>query len=204
MFEKMDTGQEQAFVQYWSEKYKWPQVRTENGDGVIDYFTELNVDDDLSVQNIKKLLRWKEKRFLSSGDNECCLNNYVERIVEQINKINIFRNGKVTPEAEVTFDELIKRLFPNGSGVWSIFVKHIARPWDFPIFDNHVWNAYCTLTGKEITKLSFDCYKEYRNYFLSLYKAVYGTDKRERNLETVKNMKVIDNALFAYDVNQQN
>jgi len=113
-----------------------------------------------------------------------------------IEAINAFRNGKLE---ETEFDKKIAECFPNGGGVWHIFVKHIARPWDFPIFDNHVWSAYCCLKGKVNVMLSFDYYGEYRDYFLSLYKEVYGTDERKRDRTTVKNMKQIDNALFAYD-----
>lgn len=149
-FEKIEVGKEADFVKYWSEIYKAKR-------GGKDY------------------------RFLTStkqsGKNEGCPNEKVEHVVEKIEAINAFRNGKLE---ETEFDKKIAECFPNGGGVWHIFVKHIACPWDFPIFDNHVWSAYCCLKGKGNVTLSFDYYVEYRDYFLSLYKDVHGTDERKR------------------------
>ena len=217
-FERIEVGKEADFVAHWSGEYKaaqggfdFAQVSYENADerngGTIDYYAELNIAGDLSKRNVKRLLRWKDQRFLTSegqsDTNAGCPNVRVERVVAHLNAINAFRAGDLTEEREAAFDAEIGDCFPSGRGVWRTFAKHIARPWDFPIYDRHVWGAYCRLNGKpdgaEVPPVTLEGYGEYREFFLSLYRAVYGTDGRVRDKETVERMKRIDNALFAYD-----
>ena len=42
-------------------------------------------------------------------------------------------------------------------------------------------------------------YDEYRDFFFRAYEAVFGTDERKNDLETVRKMKALDTALMEYD-----
>lgn len=110
-----------------------------------------------------------------------------------LDEINAFRAGR---KAEL-------EAFFGGGGVYNVFIKHIARPTDYPIYDYHVLNAYYRLekglaadTSEETTP---ERYGEYRAFFFKVYEAMFGTGERKNDLETVTNMKRVDNALFEYD-----
>ena len=53
-------------------------------------------------------------------------------VVEKIEVINRFRNSNLFE------DKQIEECFLSGKGMRRIFVKHIARAWDFPILDRYV------------------------------------------------------------------
>lgn len=150
------------------------------------YFTNLKITDSgyekLTEDNISILLKWKDKQHFSKDK--------IKKIIDKINDINNFRFGKITEQEFPTF-------FPKGDGIWDVFIKHIAKPIEFPLYDQHVFRSYRfhNCVGKNEIKES---YPDYKNYFSSIYKSYYDKEKFEANIQTVKNMKKIDNALMAY------
>ncbi|MBD5426078.1 MAG: hypothetical protein HDR38_00760 [Treponema sp.] len=151
------------------------------------YCTELNLGGTLTADNVKALLKWKDCRWLSPDSDN------TEKVLARLDDINAFRAGKKAELAP----------FFGGSGVYDVFIRHIARPAEYPIYDRHVLNAYCRLekgladgTSEETTPERYD---EYRAFFFKVYEAMFGTGERKNDLETVRNMKRVDNALFEYD-----
>ncbi|MBD5447917.1 MAG: hypothetical protein HDR32_09325 [Treponema sp.] len=151
------------------------------------YCTELNLGGELTADNVKALLRWKDCRWLSPDSDN------TEKVLARLDDINAFRAGR---------QEALAPFF-GGSGVYDVFIRHIARPVEYPIYDRHVLNAYCRLekgladgTSEDTTPERYD---EYRAFFFKVYEAMFGTGERKNDLETVRNMKRVDNALFEYD-----
>ena len=63
------------FVEFWQEKYSYTPVRVYGSKNkYINYIEELNINHKLTNDNIKRLLRWKDKRWLTdkiiSGPNK--------------------------------------------------------------------------------------------------------------------------------------
>lgn len=132
------------------------------------------------------LLRWKDTRLSPCSEK-------AKRVLAQIDEINAFRAGKQADLAS----------FFGGGGVYNVFIKHIARPAEYPIYDCHVLNAYWRLekglADGDTVRMAQKLYNDYRDFFFKVYEAVFGTDERKNDLETVKKMKILDTALMAYN-----
>lgn len=159
------------------------------------YFNNIGKEDprkELTEDNIKALLEWKDPRFLSdpTKKGKPNKNKKVQKVLDNIEKINKFRKKKeLTEEEKKEFENM--HIFDSGD-VYNTFIKHIARPLEYPIYDTHVLNAFLRL------KLGYskqDLYNEYKKFFFALYEAAFGKDEPE----TVERMKEVDNALFNYD-----
>lgn len=201
-FEEFDLYRAKQFVDYWSNKCQNDSVKAFNSTEVIDYVEELNLGSNLSEQNIKRLLRWKDPRRLTekilSGPDEGKDNKKVLKVIENIDWFNKFRQGKI---GEEEFKIKTKVIFPNGF-VWQIFLFHIARPFEFPIADQNVFRAFST-QQHTMEPIDWGGYKDYIDYFFQIAKSsgisVEKPKGHESDLkEIVKKLKNVDNALFAF------
>lgn len=201
-FEEFDLYKAKQFVDYWSNKYQNDSVKAFNSTEVIDYVEELNLGSNLSEQNIKRLLRWKDPRRLTekilSGPDEGKDNKKVLKVIENIDWFNKFRQGKI---GEEEFKIKTKVIFPNGF-VWQIFLFHIARPFEFPIADQNVFRAFST-QQHTMEPIDWGGYKDYIDYFFQIAKpsgiSVEKPKEHESDLkEIVEKLKNVDNALFAF------
>ena len=151
------------------------------------YFPNIGGEDltketanDLTKDNIEALLEWKSARFFSKKSGN--VQKVLGKDDENIEKINSFRKGE---------SDEFEPIFKSGD-VYNVLIKHIARPWDYPLYDYHVLGAYFRL------KLGFsqqDLYNDYRKFFFDMYNAVFG----ENSPRSVGKMKALDSALFNYD-----
>ena len=193
-FSNFNLHQSKLFVPFWNSFYHY-KILDENTQQEIDYFVELNLNNLLTENNIKKLLRWKDPKYLSemikSGKNQDSKNPRVYKVLSKMNKINDFRNNEIT---EFQFDEILNDCFPNGNGIWNIFIKHIAKPLSFPIYDQHVYRAFCW-HKKDNEKDINNKYSNYKEYFYEIYYSLYNDTSV---IEKIRNMKTIDNALMAF------
>ena len=86
-FEEFDLNRAEQFVNYWSKHYYSSTVKVFDGNEVIHYINELNFGNNLTEQNIKRLLRWKDPRMLTekilSGSNKGKENKKVLRVIEK-------------------------------------------------------------------------------------------------------------------------
>jgi hypothetical protein len=187
-----DLGNGAAFVDFWSKFYDY-RIHVHGGHEEIDYVTELHTGQDLTEENCRRLLRWKDPKFLTheilSGPNQGRANPRVQRALEILPQMNAFRRGELT---EVQFRDQTAKVFPNGL-VWQLFLLHIAQPHAYPIGDQHVFRAF-RLHRHEQGKEDWEFYQRYRVYFGEIARAC---DIELRPANAVA-LKQIDNALMVF------
>ena len=175
------------FVDFWS-KYYSDQVKDET-----DYFPELNISNDLTKENVRKLLRWKDAyRFtdpIRSGPNAGKSNPKVAKVLACRGDINHFRNS---PSTENDIRHTAEEMFKSGI-VMRAFVLHISKPHTYPIADQHVFRAWSLHTRKKEDQ-TWDTYEAYCNYFGQITEALRVT----RTSENIRELKRIDTALLAF------
>ncbi len=64
-FEEFDLNRAKQFVNYWSKHYSHNTIKAIGSNEDIHYINELNLGNNLTEQNIKRLLRWKDPRMLT-------------------------------------------------------------------------------------------------------------------------------------------
>lgn len=186
-FRAVDTNGVAEFVECWERYY---------GDDDSEYFNDLNIGNDLTEQNIIRLLRWKDPWRLThprKGDGKP--NPFVMRVLEQIAELNRFRNGNLTADG---FRGITQKIFPNGI-IWQLFLFHLARPADWPIADQHVFRSYSVLFNAAVPD-SIKAFDRYLKKFLELAAKFRKNAKIEDNgqADVVRTNKRLDNALFAF------
>ena len=173
----------ESFVSYWSQFY----IETPNDiyDKPINYLAELNFNENLTEENVQKLLRWKSPRHLTRINKDGKENSKVRKAISGINTINKFRNNQITDRDFLCFTGDV---FPNGF-VYRAFLFHIARPVEYPIWDQHVARVHAHLTNRENT-VDWSHYESYRSWFANLKTALKSEDMAKT--------KRIDDALMAF------
>lgn len=184
----------QQFVEYWDQCYNrlYPsKVKVYNNNEKILYIHELNLDNDLTTENFKRLLRWKDPHRLTevilSGPNKGQPNERVNRALNEINRINQFRRHQIN---EDQFWKAVQNVFPNGF-VWGVFLFHIARPQEFPIADQNVFLAFAKIRGNHV-----GTWEQYINWYKPFFFEVAEAAHIDR--QNVEDLKRADNALFAF------
>jgi hypothetical protein len=122
-------------------------------------------------------------------------NPRVARVLSQLGALNSFRRGELSTEQ---FEGTVGSIFLSGI-VYRLFLFHIARPWDWPIADQHVFRAYAALFDA-VPPETLGEFGQYRNGFAKLAEALRrqsGVDEQDRLAVTQAN-KRLDDALFAY------
>lgn len=173
----------QEFVGFWQQFYQ-----SKISDEV--YHANLNLGGDLSAGNISLLWRWKNER-------------YGLRLLEPtkaiLPDINAFRRlAQVSTPEERSFWQKAFGVTPGI--VWQVFLFHMARPQDYPIFDQHVMTAFFAINQGYIYRrpkearaicLKYEkfrsAYGGYRDFF---FKLVDEADAPEP--------KAVDRALWAF------
>lgn len=191
------------FINVWRKYYNYV-VKDENGKDIL-YIEDLNLNNNLTEQNIKRLLRWKDPHMLTekiqSGKNEGSNNKKVEEVLKNFKNINDFRFGKIS---EDDFKGVTENIFKTGI-VWRIFLFHISRPLEYPIADQNVFRVFFLLNDikKDPTKAKWEDYIEYKKFFFDIAKyagiidhELEGNEKNIRNI--VERLKKVDDALFEF------
>ncbi len=198
-FCEFDPGNAREFVDCWCRHYHG-EVKVFGSSENIDYLGELNLDGKLTEQNLKRLLRWKDPRWLteeiSSGPNRGEKNKRAENVIRELKSINDFRAKKIDKHE---FDKKAIEIFPSGP-VWQILLFHIARPWEYPLADQNVFRAFSAHKNKTVP-LDWGGYKLYMDYFFTVAGAA-GVKRPEGNESNIKDivaeLKKVDSALFAF------
>src|SRR5579863_10273224 len=149
------------FVAFWNRFYGY-EATLPNEEHRIDYFSELNLGSDLSEQNVRRLLRWKDPRFLTDpkkGNGQP--NEKVRKVLESLSVINSFRRGEKT---EDQMKRAAENIFGSRTIVWRALLLHIARQYMYPIADQNVFRSYSLHTGKPEPE-AWEGYADYINYF---------------------------------------
>jgi hypothetical protein len=185
---KFDATKAVSFVEFWSQFF---EDDSKDVDGTkIDYFKELNVGSDLSTENVRKLLRWKDPRLLTHPNKVTGLDNPdVVKVLAKIDALNQFRNDQIT-ESDIrrTADEI----FRDGI-VWKAFLLHIAKPHIYPIADVNVLTVWSLHMGLK-DKGTWQTYNEYCAYF----KQIANQMAVSQTVENILRLKAIDNSLVVF------
>jgi hypothetical protein len=185
---KFDLATAPRFVEFWSQFF---DDKSKDLDGSkIDYFTELNIGRELTKENIRKLLRWKDPRLLTHPNKDTREDNpKVVKVLKSINAINQFRSDETT---EDDIRRTIEQVFRGGI-VWKAFLLHIAKPNIFPIADVNVLEVWSLHTGLR-DEQTWETYAAYCDYFGQIAVAM----NIERNTQNITQLKRIDNALVVF------
>ena len=190
--ETFDVAKAAQFVEFWSQFYDY-RVTVFQSKREIDYFSELNIGNDLTAENVRRLLRWKDPMMLSertlSGSNKGQENPRVVKVLASRSEINQFRKDK---KSNGDLLNNIGAIFPNGV-VWGAFLLHIAQPHVYPIADQNVFRAWSLHTGLK-DEQSWETYAAYHEYFAGIARAL-GATQTSGNL---RQLKRIDDALFVF------
>jgi hypothetical protein len=92
---KFDITKASSFVDYWSQFF---EDESKDIDGTkTEYLKELNVGSDLTTENVRKLLRWKDPRLLTHPNKVTGLDNPdVAKVLAKTDALNQFCNDQIT------------------------------------------------------------------------------------------------------------
>jgi len=187
------------FVGFWERYYMNDAPKIVGTNEKIDYISELNINKNLTIQNIIRLLRWKDSRMLTYTSGTGKTNSRVQGVIEKIKDLNNFRNGQ---SSEEHFKRITANIFQHGH-VWRIFLFHICKPSEYPIIDRYVKLAFCCHTGHNFQddwtlENAWDRYQQYIQYFKNIYTSALGNHVLDNDIEHVQVLKRVDNALMAF------
>ena len=188
-FADSDLANAKEFVSFWSNCYS---------SATIIYEKELNLCNDLTYDNVTKLLRWKDPWRLAEANPLNPSNPRVKSVLQKVDDINSFRRSESN---EAKFWKIAQDIFPKGF-IWPVFLLHIARPYEYPIADRNVFMSFSILTNNEIPK-DWKGYKNYKDFFFKVAKSAGfiktpPTGNESSIYEIVSALKKVDNALFVF------
>ncbi|MFH2027898.1 MAG: hypothetical protein ABIJ08_02055 [Nanoarchaeota archaeon] len=155
------------FIYFWSRQYL---------DGKYsEKYYEDNINKEFTELSLKQLLEWKNGMSLSPNKRKI-----LDKSVLHIADLRNFRDRKVDKLPKLT----------NGL-VWTIFFKHICRPEEFPMIDQHAYRAFLYIVhGIPQKKIQgndlIDKYDEFKEYVFRL--------SNDHQIE----LRIIDKAFMAY------
>lgn len=169
------------FIIYWSRLYNYTNE---------ELYDNCIIKNTYAEDDIRSMFIWKNGMKLSIGKQK----SLEEKIISKISYIN---NLKSQPSWSI---ESLNTEFKNVSFVWRIFVLHIIKPYEIPIYDQNVHRTYNFIHYKDIINVSEQLtgtVKEsfYFDEYYPFIKSIEGTTLRQ-----------IDKAFFTFGqfINSQN
>ena len=162
------------FITSWSKLYSYPLEEKYSKHITLCKFKS----DD-----ILELFTWKNGMKLSTPKKES-LNH---KVLSKLDVINSFKQQK-----NIDVDSF-KAEFMDLSAVWKIFLLHIVKPDEYPIYDQHIHRTYLFITNQDwrnITNASISNKKKELFYFDEYYKFINGNK--------IKDLRIMDKACFAF------
>lgn len=162
-----------SFIGFWQTLYSYKNEAL--------YTENLNVEK-FSSTNIQGLFIWKNGTPLS-GLKKTALDN---KIINKLTIVNQFRESNSFPVEDFNQE------FKSVSAVWRIYLLHIIKPKNYPIYDQHIHRAHQFFNGLESTGIT--------NKLKEIEKTQFYFDQYlpfVRNLN-VGDLKKMDEAFFAF------
>jgi len=123
------------FLQRWAPLYQEGPVP----DKVLE--ENLLIGRTLEAQNILPLVNWRRQGSMEEKDQEV-----IACVTKSLKEINAFRSLSKTSEEEVlNFYEKVDAWAPDNL-ILRVFILHMARPQQFPLFDQNIHLAHQILT----------------------------------------------------------
>jgi len=196
-FADSDLANAKEFISFWSNYYS-STSKIYNSDEEISYIKELNLCNELTQENVARLLRWKAPQWLTEKTPLNPSNPKVKSVLQKVDDINSFRRSE---NNETKFWNIAQGIFPKGF-IWPVFLLHIARPYEYPIADQNVFQSFSILTDNEIPR-DLEGYKNYKTFFFNISKSAGfiktpPTGNESNICDIVDDLKKVDNALFVF------
>ncbi len=170
------------FVEFWKEFYDEGKYKDS------DYKFALNIGGELDENKIELLFKWKIAHEPWKNQRKI-----VYEATKNVHKINQFRKITNPNEFDVdTYLNLCSTIVETGV-VWKVFLLHISRPLDFPIFDQHVYRSYKFISSKIIWNESYLDSKQLNEYLIGYVPFFKGLVK-----DSNSNSRDVDRALMAF------
>jgi hypothetical protein len=141
------------------------------------YFSVIN-SHSLTGKQLKDILCWKlagKREYKQLSPNH---QHLIDRAVEKLHEINIFKEGKIPFE---DFKKTLKYISPKGP-VIQLFICHICKPEEYPLFDRHVYRAFQYFDNgrihrgaltKKIIDINYGAYSQFFDSLYSCYRRLY-------------------------------
>lgn len=163
----------QQFISFWSKYYDYQN----------DKLYQDNIDKNIYLNaHIENLYKWKNGMRLSKQKKA----SLEGKVLIKINVIN-----KLKEEGSVDLEYFFKE-FKTVSAVWKIFLLHIIKPKQFPIYDQHIHRAFLFIHGLDYSNISNNTITEKDK--LVFYRDKYLPFIKKHN---ISNLKKQDEAFFA-------
>lgn len=163
------------FVSFWTRLYE-PHNE--------ELYTQNIHQNKLSAEQLGQLFLWKNGMALSVAQQA----SLQDKIIPYLDFISKQKKAKSLDKAQ--FDDLFKPV----STIWRLFLLHIIRPEEYPVFDMHTYRAYRYISGhrnKDLTKYSVVKEPTYHERYVPLYNEMLATI-------TKANRKELDQAMWAF------
>ena len=140
------------FVEVWSKAFNYPNM---------DSYTSNISKEIIELSDLRKLFVWKNGMPLSERKS-------ISFEVKILSKLSVINQLKAVWESQ-----MFNKEFEEISTVWKIFLLHIIRPEDYPIFDQHVYRAYKYIVDQtenaELPYYDKTKFKIYNDKYLPFY-----------------------------------
>ena len=133
------------------------------------------------IDDVQNLYQWKNGMILS----ELKQKSLEENIISKLSIINYLKND---------FDlETFKTEFKKLSAVWKIFLLHIIKPHQYPIYDQHIHRTFLFIHDEDYSTLSNTSInnKEKELFYFERYLPFI-------EKQNIKDLKKLDEAFFAF------
>jgi hypothetical protein len=163
-----------SFIDSWSKLYSYS-----NG----HFYGNTISKKEFSKTDIQNLYVWKNGMKLS----ELKQKSIDDKITSKLSIINNFKS-----KDKIDIVEFSKE-FKNLSAVWKIFLLHIIKPTEYPIYDQHIHRSFLFIHDEDYTDLSNTSInnKEKEAFYFERYLPYI-------NNNNIKDLKKLDEAFFAF------
>jgi len=162
-----------GFVQFWSSFYNYSKEHLYSDRISKSQFTRDDIENLFVWKNQIRLSRKKEKSLK-------------EKITDKLDIINKLKSKFCL--------NIFKSNFKKVSAIWKIHLLHIIAPQNYPIFDQHVYRAFCFLKKKELKEIPDSNSIKERVYF-GLYVKFFNSLAKSKDISY---RKKIDESLWAF------
>lgn len=167
----------EQFIEFWSKLYHYPKDHL---------YRESIFKNAFETDDLKKLFEWKNGMPLEgSGIKEKSLNQNI-LAKDKITKINSFKN-----QSQIDLSDFLIE-FEKLSAVWKIFLLHIIKPLEYPIYDQNIHRAFYFIHSRDwdVINEKMSNKKKEEFYFTEYLQFI-------KSLK-YNNYKKIDEAFFAF------
>ncbi len=137
------------FVEFWSSFIEL---------GKSDNFYSSRINKQSFNRNdIDKFYTWKNGMKINTHKQKSACIKFIQNNLASVNRLKI------------KFDIIVfNSTFKNISAIWQIFLLHLIKPDNYPIFDQHVYRAHYFLLHHEIKEVP-QSKKEILQYYHNIY-----------------------------------